>query len=998
MEKQKHLIKDDLKDRIEIEVGDYKQPDFKPQIKMMRWDNEVNYSVRLKNWNKDKIDLEFYDHEEGFKFIWYLKEKPESNIVEFTLQSKGVDFYYQPELSQEAKDRGDIRPENVVGSYAIYHSTKGGMNDSRGMEYKCGKVGHIFRPHLYDADGKECWGILHIDKEAGTYTVEIPQEFLDNAVYPIKSNDTFGYTSLGGTDSFDLARFGGSSYISGEAHNLGIAGTLDSIKLGLRATSSTQTLDMYAALYREDSAGADSHNLVVGIERAEGADDVTTSAAWFTFTGSSESLSADDYIIVALGNAAGLTAGDVSLRSDEVDPLRRYNDSGLYATLKAVDPWNEDDAADNTNWSMYVTYTPAVLTVTTQAASDVTSTTATANGNITDVGAENADKRGFVYDDASHDLPEGSESLVDTESFDNTFGDWVNDAGVGSNCLQFDTNNTGSGNTGPSAPQDGTHYVYYETSSSACNGGNWDSMTYTLSETTGGHVDFYYHMYGADIGILTLEAYDGVGWTAFLTKNGQQEQTDELDPWTHVTDAVFPSNTEKIRFYYTGATGFAGDAGIDLVKVYEGGAAPAPGDTDYEWFTTEEGNYGTGAFTGSLEDLDPSTTYYVRAWAWQATDGYVYGDEIEFTTEAEGGTTYRATITDVISILEVPDPVTGLDFSVRANWRKVISDIMALVDNLAPRAVFRKSISDTIELVDNLTLTVYFRKAISDTITLIDNISKRANFRKIISDSITLVDSLTTRLLDLFRVTISDTITLVDNLSKKTNFRKSVLDSIVLVDSFIADFTGTFRQTITDTITLVDNISKKVSFRKSISDSIILVDNFLAQIRDIFRVTISDSITLVDSFTIRLLDIFRATITDTITLVDSLSKRATFRKTQSDVITLVDTLTKRISFRKAISDTMTLVDSFIAKFRGTFRQVISDSVSLVDTLATSYRKVWRWDEVIKSITNWTNKSKNTTSYTGQTKNTTSFTNQSKNTTAYTKQSKNTSNWTNQSKS
>jgi hypothetical protein len=41
--------KDDWKDRINVEVGDSKQDDFHPQVKIMRWDNEVNLSFRLKH-------------------------------------------------------------------------------------------------------------------------------------------------------------------------------------------------------------------------------------------------------------------------------------------------------------------------------------------------------------------------------------------------------------------------------------------------------------------------------------------------------------------------------------------------------------------------------------------------------------------------------------------------------------------------------------------------------------------------------------------------------------------------------------------------------------------------------------------------------------------------------------------------------------------------------------------------------------------------------------
>ena len=39
-------VKAHPKDRIEVEIGDSKQPNFKPQFKVMRWDNEVNFSMR----------------------------------------------------------------------------------------------------------------------------------------------------------------------------------------------------------------------------------------------------------------------------------------------------------------------------------------------------------------------------------------------------------------------------------------------------------------------------------------------------------------------------------------------------------------------------------------------------------------------------------------------------------------------------------------------------------------------------------------------------------------------------------------------------------------------------------------------------------------------------------------------------------------------------------------------------------------------------------------
>ena len=78
------LVKDDPEDRVQIEVGDSKQPDFKPQVKMMRWDNECNFSVRLQDnetgtetvntdgnkitWGKGNLKVDFYDIDNAYKF------------------------------------------------------------------------------------------------------------------------------------------------------------------------------------------------------------------------------------------------------------------------------------------------------------------------------------------------------------------------------------------------------------------------------------------------------------------------------------------------------------------------------------------------------------------------------------------------------------------------------------------------------------------------------------------------------------------------------------------------------------------------------------------------------------------------------------------------------------------------------------------------------------------------------------------------------------------
>lgn len=214
-------VKENPKDRIQIEIGDFKQPDFKPQAKIMRWDNEVNFSLRAEEHPNAEVktegkvikyitpDYEVHQYEVdpsalgedgGLEFEWVLPKKPASNTLRATIQTKGLDFFYQPALTLEEINAEDIRPEKVVGSYAVFHKTKGGINDTRGRDYRVGKAFHIYRPKVRGANGSEAWAELNIDLTKGELTVTIDQNFLDNAVYPVIVDPTFGYTSVGASE------------------------------------------------------------------------------------------------------------------------------------------------------------------------------------------------------------------------------------------------------------------------------------------------------------------------------------------------------------------------------------------------------------------------------------------------------------------------------------------------------------------------------------------------------------------------------------------------------------------------------------------------------------------------------------------------------------------------------------------------------------------------------------------------------------------------------
>jgi hypothetical protein len=210
-------------------------------------------------------------------------------------------------------------------------------------------------------------------------------------------------------------------------------------------------------------------------------------------------------------------------------------------------------------------------TVTTQAVTNPGATTATGNGNITDLGAPNPTAHGVCWNTTG--TP--------------TTGDSKTDEGAASATGAFTSNMTGlSPNT--------KYYVraYAENSAGTVYGGE---VSFTTS---------------AQAPTVTTQAVTNPGATT-ATGNG------------NITDLGAPNPTAHGVCWNTTGTPTTGDSKTDE------GAASA-----------------TGAFTSNMTGLSPNTKYYVRAYA-ENSAGTVYGGEVSFTTSAQG-----PTITDF-------DPKTG---------------------------------------------------------------------------------------------------------------------------------------------------------------------------------------------------------------------------------------------------------------------------------------------------------------------------------------------------
>ena len=176
---------------------------------------------------------------DGFKIDFLLNEKPDTNIFCQTIEgAENYTWNYQPPLTPEEIAEGAQRPENVVGSYAVYHETLANrrneevdrtlytdeewrqmtvfdgthyseLNESTGeiryfkygTNYETGKAWHIYRPQVWSLSSSSTkeWAELSFVEKTNQLCVVVPQKFLDEAVYPVRVDPTFGITTEGGT-------------------------------------------------------------------------------------------------------------------------------------------------------------------------------------------------------------------------------------------------------------------------------------------------------------------------------------------------------------------------------------------------------------------------------------------------------------------------------------------------------------------------------------------------------------------------------------------------------------------------------------------------------------------------------------------------------------------------------------------------------------------------------------------------------------------------------
>lgn len=162
------------------------------------WGGECGLTIEALDCDDSAIRI--YDHnpygaeDGGVEYDRVLFTRPASNVVQYQIDSWGLNFFHQPALSPLSRN---IRPAHIINSYAIYHETKSG-HCIGGVNYRAGKACHLYRALARDANGWQVWCEQILESD-GILSIAIPQAFLDACIYPVIVDPTFGYTSIGGS-------------------------------------------------------------------------------------------------------------------------------------------------------------------------------------------------------------------------------------------------------------------------------------------------------------------------------------------------------------------------------------------------------------------------------------------------------------------------------------------------------------------------------------------------------------------------------------------------------------------------------------------------------------------------------------------------------------------------------------------------------------------------------------------------------------------------------
>ena len=156
----------------------------------------------------------------------------------------------------------------------------------------------------------------------------------------------------------------------------------------------------------------------------------------------------------------------------------------------------------------------------------------------------------------------GTNNAPNHEGLETSFGIWTNSTADNNNWSR-NSGGTSSSGTGPSAAAIGLQYAFVESSNPYFNSTAILEANFNFTGVTNPELSFDYHMYGADMGSLSVV----VNGTTVWSLSGQQHAGNST-AWSHqVIDLIAYANSCDVNIQFVNITGssYMSDIGLDNI-------------------------------------------------------------------------------------------------------------------------------------------------------------------------------------------------------------------------------------------------------------------------------------------------------------------------------------------------------------------------------------------------------------------------------------------------
>lgn len=184
------------------------------------------------------------------------------------------------------------------------------------------------------------------------------------------------------------------------------------------------------------------------------------------------------------------------------------------------------------------------------------------------------------------------------------------------------TGTTPSAGTGPNAANSGTRYMFTETLGNNGDTATLFSPVINVDGLTNPSVQFFYHLFGVNMGNLSVDVFDGTTWQTGLFTSTGQIQTSGADPFEQaIINLAGYTGDIQVRFVSTRVGFTTGDMAIDDFSVQEapacapvgiismGALSPTTAEVSWQQQGSETSwivEYGPAGFVPGTSATDPA--------------------------------------------------------------------------------------------------------------------------------------------------------------------------------------------------------------------------------------------------------------------------------------------------------------------------------------------------------------------------------------------------------